>query len=285
MSNVPLIGLDNFHVARVLTDTAGGTTYDAAQRIINITQANINFNSGLSTFFADNGPAVAYSQLGEVDVTINIGDLTPAEYALLTGATRTTEGVVELDTAANPPELAVGFRAMKSNGEYRYIWLMKGKFSVPNANHQTKEASVNFQQQELMYRGLSRISDSMVMRRVDSDDAELPANVDLLTDWFDDPEFVPGAFNITGLEVDPGTINFNSGTQVYDIAVLTAAASINVTVTSTDTITIAGVAGVTDVASAVSLGAAGTTTHIAVEIENGAGQVRTYTLRVARAAA
>lgn len=194
MSNVPLIGVDNFHVARVLTDTSTETTYDAPKRIINITQVNINFNSSLSTFFADNGPAVVHSQMGDIEVTINVGDLTPAEYALFTGATRTSQGVVELNTEANPPEMAVGFRAMKSNREQRYIWLMKGKFSVPNSNHQTNESSTSFQQQELNYRGLARISDGLVMRRVDSGDTDLPAGVTnevLLAGWFSSPQYVP----------------------------------------------------------------------------------------------
>lgn len=194
MSNVPIIGLDNFYVAELTEDNSTETTYDTSQRIINITQANINFNSSLATFFADNGPAVAYSQMGDVEVNINVADLTPSEYALLTGASRTDKGVVELDVEASPPELAVGFRAMKSNGEYRYMWLMKGKFSVPNANHQTKESSVNFQQQELSFRSLARVSDGLVMRRVDSDDENLPegvTNTVLLNEWFSDPDYVP----------------------------------------------------------------------------------------------
>lgn len=194
MSNVPLIGLDNFYVAKVTEDNTTTTTYGASQRIINITQANINFNSTLATFFADNAPAVAYSQMGDVEVSINVADLTPSEYALLTGATRTEQGVVELGAEDNPPELAVGFRAMKSNGEFRYMWLLKGKFSVPNANHQTKESGVNFQQQELSFRSLARIKDDLVMRRVDSDDDNLPegvTNAVLLDEWFVDPDYVP----------------------------------------------------------------------------------------------
>lgn len=195
MSNVPVIGLDHLHVATVTTDNTTEVVYGTAQRILNITQANINFNMESSTFFADNGPAVVYSQMGEVEVTINVGDLTPSEYALLTGTTRSsTTGVIDVTTEANPPDMALGFRAMKSNGEYRYIWLMKGKFTLPNAEHQTKESAVNFQPMQLTFSAVGRVNDQKVMRRVDSDDENLPENVTntvLIDEWFADPDYVP----------------------------------------------------------------------------------------------
>ena len=280
----PLVGLDMFHYAPVLTDSTGGTTYDTPVHVINITAANINFNSDIATFFADDGPREVTSQVGEVDLEINIADLPPDDYAFLIGATH-VDGVVDYTSTAIAPEVAVGFRAKKSSGAYRYLWLSKGKFGVPNAEHQTKEGSVNFQPQTIKGKFMARISDDKIIRRTDSDDTTLPVGVNLLADWFDDPDHLPAVLNITGLATSPGTLapSFSEGVKSYEVDVTSVTATIDVTVTSTDDITIAGVAAVTATPQTVTLGGAGTTTEIAIVITSGAVS-RTYILNVNRAA-
>ena len=40
--------------------------------------------------------------------------------------------------------MAVGFRAKKSNGKYRYYWLYRVKFGIPATNLATKGDSITF---------------------------------------------------------------------------------------------------------------------------------------------
>ena len=40
--------------------------------------------------------------------------------------------------------VAIGFRAKKSNGKYRYCWLYRVKFGIPGASLQTKDDSITF---------------------------------------------------------------------------------------------------------------------------------------------
>ena len=47
------------------------------------------------------------------------------------------------------PYVAIGFRSMKSNGSYRYVWLYKGKFIDPEDNNETKGDSINFQSETI----------------------------------------------------------------------------------------------------------------------------------------
>lgn len=195
MANVPVIGLDFFHYTPIIADDSAATTYGEAVRVPNVTQCNINTNASVETFFADDGPAVVYSQIGKIEVTINVADLEPKDYAFLIGATH-ENGVVEYDTTASAPDVAISFRAQKANGKYRYMTVLKGKFSVPNANHETKADTVNFQPQEIMFKGVQRLSDKKVFRRIDSDDPSLPTGVTdetLVVDFFEDPDYTPVA--------------------------------------------------------------------------------------------
>ena len=50
------------------------------------------------------------------------------------------------DTA---PEGALGFRTLKSDGTYKYCWLLKGVFTDPEEENETKGDSINFQSDEL----------------------------------------------------------------------------------------------------------------------------------------
>lgn len=279
------VGLDRFCYAPIIIDEEGNTEYGATTTVPNITGATINFNTDMGTFFADDGPRITTTQIGQVEFEMNIADLPAAVYAYLIGATH-TDGVVDFDVEATSPDVAVGFRSKKANGEYRYIWLMKGKFGVPTATHQTQEGSVNFQPQTVNGRFVARLSDNKVFRRSDADDTTLPAGADLSTDWFLDPDYIPTALDITGIAVDEGTLSpaFSSSVLHYTVNVGTAITETDVTVTSTDTITIAGAPATTDVAQTVALGAAGTSTVIEITIAD-SGLTRTYTVTVNRAAA
>ena len=49
----------------------------------------------------------------------------------------------------DPPYMAIGFRAKKANGMYKYIWLYKVKFAIPSESYQTKGDSIEFTTPEI----------------------------------------------------------------------------------------------------------------------------------------
>ena len=46
--------------------------------------------------------------------------------------------------------MAIGFRARKASGDYKYIWLYKVKFAVPSENYATKGDSIEFATPEIV---------------------------------------------------------------------------------------------------------------------------------------
>jgi phi13 family phage major tail protein len=202
----PLIGLDSFYYAELLTDDSTGTSYDTPVSITNLVSMSVNFNSDIATFFADDGPADAYSQIGEVDVAIEAADIPAEDLAFLLGMTYNAgTGLVEYDTAAVAPDIAIGFRAQKSNGDYRYVWLLKGRFGVPNMDHQTKEGSVNFQTLTINGKFLARTYDKKVFRRIDTDDPNF-VFAGLPSSWFADPDLGAAPSALTVVSVVPAAL-------------------------------------------------------------------------------
>ena len=141
------IGCDNLVYAKMATeDTAeSAPVYGEVIKAPGVMSININPNGSLETLFADDGPMESASTLGRIEVEIQKNELTTQNKADLLGHEIDTNGAVVYGDSDVPPYVAIGFRTLKSNGKYRYVWLYKGKFSEPEDNNETKGDSINFQ--------------------------------------------------------------------------------------------------------------------------------------------
>lgn len=192
MEALPRVGCDMLHAAKLLTDTAEGVTYDTSVALKNVKTIGFRPSSSISTFNADDGPRVVYAQVGEEVVSIEVADLLPKEYALLTGANY-NKGLVSVGNPT-PPDFAVMWRSQKSNGKYRYLRVLKTKFGVPDTEYRTKETSPEFQTQTIEGRNALRVFDDLGFEYVDEDSSDLDESVTgdvLKTEWFKDPMFDP----------------------------------------------------------------------------------------------
>lgn len=141
------IGCDNLVYALMTTeDTAeSAPVYAEPTPAPGVISVNINPNSSQETLFADDGPMETATTLGKIDVEINKAELTPKNKADLLGHQIDDNGGVVYGDSDVPPWVAIGFRTLKSNGNYRFVWLYKGKFTDPEDNNETKGDSINFQ--------------------------------------------------------------------------------------------------------------------------------------------
>lgn len=141
------IGCDNLVYAKMTTEDTVSTapvyaTPTAAPGVMSI---NINPNASMETLFADDGPMESAGTLGKIEVEIKKNELTAANKADLLGHIVDSNGGLVYGDSDVPPFVAIGFRSLKSNGNYRYVWLYKGKFVDPEDNNETKGDGINFQ--------------------------------------------------------------------------------------------------------------------------------------------
>lgn len=179
------IGLTNLHYAKLLTDPVDGTaTYEAPVRISGAISANFSPNASNDTLFADDGPYETASTLGAMTLELNVADIPAADRALLLGATY-TNGILVSKTDDVPPYVAVGMSVMKSSGAKRLIWYLKGKFTAPDDNNQTKADSINWNTPSITGNFLKRDCDNQWRVAVDTDDTQVNAAV--INGWFTTP--------------------------------------------------------------------------------------------------
>lgn len=200
------IGLKDV-VYALLTDdgeaTEGEAVYSAVKDLKGAISANFSPNASNDTLFADDGPYDTASTLGAMTLELNVADLPNDVYAELIGAKIDNTTKVVVNTSDDtPPYVAVGMKVAKSNGEYRYIWYLKGKFAAPDESNQTKADSISWNTPTISGNFLKRVADGAWRFAVDTDDEDVPEEV--IDNFFDSP-------NVTDIiAVTPTAVTFTA---------------------------------------------------------------------------
>ncbi len=189
------IGCDNLVYATMTTEDTVlvAPTYDVVTPAPGVMHININPNASLETAFFDDGPGDTASTLGKIDVEIEKNALTSDNKADLLGHIIDANGGVVFGDNDVSPWVAVGFRTLKSNGTYKYVWLYKGRFADPEDNNETKADSINFQSDTIQGQFVKLTFPIEVATGVfknvwkyDLDEESTEANPLTITSWFDD---------------------------------------------------------------------------------------------------
>lgn len=153
------VGLRNFVYAVLATDDDTGVTYGTITPITNIATAKVQPKTSADVFYADDGPAETASTVGEIDVSIELSDVPPADQAAMLGHTVDENGILVRKSSDVPPYIAVGFISRKSSGKDLYVWLLKGRAQVPEGDYQSTQDKTTF--------GTSTINITFVRRDYD----------------------------------------------------------------------------------------------------------------------
>lgn len=176
-----LVGLKDLYYALLEQDDLTGVAYGTPVKIVGAVQANINPNASNETLFYDDGPGETAASMGQIELELVAADVPLDVQAVLLGHTL-SGGVLKRKSVDVPPWVAIGFKSLKSNGKYRFVWLLKGKFSQPEQKHETKGDKVNFQTPTIKGSFVKRDYDDEWQHQTDEDLASyLPT---LGTNWF-----------------------------------------------------------------------------------------------------
>lgn len=94
--------------------------------------------------YADDGAAAVIKEFKSGKLSLGVDDIGATAAQDLTGATVDDNGVLISASEDGGSPVAIGFRAKKANGKYRYFWLYRVKFGIPATNLETKGDSIKF---------------------------------------------------------------------------------------------------------------------------------------------
>ena len=139
------IGFDQLYYATITDDEDGNETYGTPVSLAKAISCDLSVELAEAILYADDAAAEGIKAFKEGKLSLGIDDIGVSKAQVLTGATLDSNGVLISSSEDIGSPVAIGFRAMKANGKYRYFWLYRVQFGVPATNLQTKGDSINFQ--------------------------------------------------------------------------------------------------------------------------------------------
>ena len=250
--------------------------------------ADLSIELAEATLYADDGPAEVVKEFKSGTLSLGIDNIGITAAEDLTGATIDDNHVVVSGGEDGGKPVAVGFRAKKSNGKYRYFWLYRVVFGIPATNLATKGDSITFSTPTIegtVFRRnkLDANNKHPWKTEVNEDDTRVPASV--ITNWYAqvyEPVFGAPNANLSALTLGSLTLTpaFNSSTTTYTTE--TTNATNTVTVTAADAgATIAITNGSAPVTNGQSATWAEGENTLTIAVSNG-GTTKTYTVTVTK---
>ena len=131
-------------VAQIYENDAGEETYGTPEQLAKAISADLSVELAEATLYADDGASEIVKEFKSGTLSLGIDDIGSTAASDLTGATIDKNKVLISASEDGGDPVAVGFRAKKSNGKYKYYWLYRVKFGIPATNLATKGDSITF---------------------------------------------------------------------------------------------------------------------------------------------
>lgn len=139
------IGLDRLYYSKITEATDGTETYAAPISLAKAMKADLSVELAEAVLYADDGAAEVVKEFKSGKLALGIDDIGTTAAEDLTGAKIDDNKVLISASEDGGTPVAIGFRAKKANGKYRYFWLFRVKFGIPATNLLTKGDSISFQ--------------------------------------------------------------------------------------------------------------------------------------------
>ena len=173
--NSPSIGVEGFHVAKLVADPADGkATYEEIIAIPHVRQVGIKPQNSSATLYADNQAVDSASTISEYELTINTATL-PLEYKSYLLGHKLEGGIMNASKEDVAPYFAVMFECNKRNGKKRYCKFLKVQFTEPDENSQTKADKLEYNTPSFSGKAIYRASDGLSYQQADEEIADFTA--------------------------------------------------------------------------------------------------------------
>lgn len=179
MSN--FISVDSLYYAVQTSDTATGSTYGAVKPLAPTAKISVDPAVNSQTFYADGKAQESAQVMGEGKISLDTSTLTLAVQADVLGHTLDGTGGIIYNENDEAPYVAIFYRRLKANKHFRYIKLLKCKFTDPKDDAETESNNVKIQNDSVSGTFYPRISDGNWRTVKDQDE---PGYVDVSSTWF-----------------------------------------------------------------------------------------------------
>lgn len=150
-------GVEDLVAAEVLTDNNNeeeGYTTGEVFDIAGVAEISKSTSSSNESHYYNNMPAVVVSSEGADEVTLSVSAIPLDILAKITGQKYDELTGTLIEGERETKYFAIGYKTKKTNGDYVYVWRLKGSFNIPESTHATEDDGTDANGQELTYTGI-----------------------------------------------------------------------------------------------------------------------------------
>lgn len=217
------VGLRDIFYALVSQDDSGAYAAGTPAYFAPAMTASQAPATNSKTVYADDGPFEVAVNEGETKIDFEVTNIPMEVLAEVLGKVFDAATGRVFDNGGTPPDVALSFRSLKSNGSYRYFQYLKGKFSAPSEEQASSTDSPDPKPAKITYTAvktihqfdLGDINDGVKRVIGDEDTASFSG-----TTWFSSVQ-VPSAGAPSALTVTPSPADAATGVSVSGNITLT----------------------------------------------------------------
>lgn len=171
--NLPKIGVDMMHYAKVLADASDETKYGKIKAFKNIVKIAVDADPKTEPFYADNKKVTSVTMISDTKAAIDCADVPPSILREWIGREKEDKIGVSVGEI-NAPDFGFCYRIKLAKGGYRYIRFYMGKFSASNhMNAETAKNEPNYQPANCIFDAAQRSADGAFYYMFDTDETNL----------------------------------------------------------------------------------------------------------------
>lgn len=234
------IGMDKLYYSKITEEADGIESYGTPKVLAKAMSAELSVEIAEATLFADDAASEVVKAFKSGKITLGVDDLASGVAEDFTGAHVDENGVLVSAVEDVSTAVAIGFRAQKSNGKYRYFWLYRVVFAIPSTSLATKGDSITFSTPTI---------EGTVMRRNKLDSkgdhpwkAEVTEGTpgvsqSVITNWYNtvyEPSFITPNTNLSALALGSLTLTPAFAADTTEYTATTTNATNTITATAAD---------------------------------------------------
>ena len=143
------LGLKDLYYAVITEGANSKETYGTPKKLAGAMTADLSITTADGKLYVDDALKESVSEFANGTLKLGVDEMEQGVESEILGQNIDGAGVKWAGGDDEPPYIAVGFRAKKSGGKYRYVWLLKCRAKVPAEKYETKGESINFQTPEI----------------------------------------------------------------------------------------------------------------------------------------
>lgn len=234
MNQAEFRGCDNFVCAKITKDDSTGYTTASVVEVAPIASVAKTTENSSETHYYDNTGMITVNAVGADTVTFVVPALILAKLALVTGGTIDPLTGAYMSNDDNDDWFAVGYRIKLTDGTYRYVWRLKGRFTgVPDENSNTESNNVDTNNQQVVFTGSKTVyefTNGGRRRDVVIDERDGKCNLSTFFDAVVTPDNMAALAlaSVTALSILPTTDSVEVGSTSTITATVTATGGLTV---------------------------------------------------------